>query len=200
MTLWHDYEIRHHLRNETQEDDRESLVTELLTTSRLVKRALRAHQIFRHIPWAIAHLQGVTVGPLLRLSVEEANWVEAEVANYIGSNRIAVESQQTEPTPPGFHTTPLQDNHQGHLMSLMEIFEGPPITIEVSARATPTTHYSVTLNLHHIIWEPNQEEAQEVPVFEEEIQELQDPTPEAVPSDPEADESSEEKEEQQRVY
>jgi hypothetical protein len=205
MTLWHDYEIGHRLRNETQEDDREGLVTELLTTSRLVKRALRAHQIFRHVPWAIAHLQGVTIGTLFRLSIEETNWVEAEVANYIGSNRIAVESQQTEPTLPGFHTTPLRDNHQGHLMSLMEIFEGPPITMEVPAGATPRTHHPVSLNSHHVIWEPNepnQEEAiQEVPIFEEEVQELQYPTPEAAPSDTETSEpSEEEEEEQQRVY
>ena len=40
--------------------------------------------------------------------------------------------------------------------------------MEVPAGATPATHYPVNLNLHHIIWEPNQEEAQEVPTFEEE--------------------------------
>ena len=73
--------------------------------------------------------------------------------------------------------------------------------MKVPARATPATYYRVNLNLHHIIWEPNQEEAQEVPTFEEEeVEEPQDPTLEAPPSDTETDESSEEEEEQQRVY
>ena len=91
-------------------------------------------------------------------------------------------------------------------MSLMEIFKGPPITVEVLAGATQTTHRPISLNSHHIIWEPNepnQEEAiQEVPIFKEEVQEqeLQYPTPEAAPSDTETSESSEEEEEQQRVY
>ena len=40
--------------------------------------------------------------------------------------------------------------------------------MEVSAGVTPATHHSVNLNSHYIIWEPNQEEAQEVPTFEEE--------------------------------
>ena len=56
MTLWYDYEIRHHLCNKTQKDNQEDLITELLTISQLIKRALHIYQIFCHILWAIAYL------------------------------------------------------------------------------------------------------------------------------------------------
>ena len=76
--------------------------------------------------------------------------------------------------------------------------------MEVPAGATPRTHHPVSLNSHHVTWEPNEpnqkEAIQEVPIFEEEVQEFQYPTPEAAPSDTETSESSEEEEEQQRVY